>query len=277
MARLGHVLTIGWRLRPSPTADGGGSSAAAADDDDEVEELTEAEFKRQSTRLVRRGVEVQDITKGGIPMKGLFTRYQIPACTFIGFFVGDWHSDASYEELINDENSRPHPRPFAMYSIRGGEEEIAGRIVHLTVAPTITEGATAPDPDRSRLFFANEPLEGGRANCILRELVLEADDLDGPPPNSSGGPFVAFALVSTVQIPKDHELTWHYGSSYRRSGYRAGAPTTERCDDFNIRDDYPGGVPVRAVSDYVPTGLDSSQSSADDPEYTGAALARLVM
>ena len=30
MARLGHVLSIGWRLRPAPTAVGGGRSRAAA-------------------------------------------------------------------------------------------------------------------------------------------------------------------------------------------------------------------------------------------------------
>ena len=57
MARLGHVLAVGWRLRPAPTAVGGGRSRAAAaaddDDDDEVEELSETEFKRRTLRLVR--------------------------------------------------------------------------------------------------------------------------------------------------------------------------------------------------------------------------------
>ncbi len=63
-----------------------------------------------------------------------------------------------------------------------------------------------------------------------------------------------------------------------RQGYRAGAPATASCDEFNIRDHYPGGVPVRAVSDYVPTSADdSSQSSSGDPEYTGSAFSRLAV
>ena len=65
MARLESVLSIGWRLRPSPTAVGGGSSRAAAaaddDDDDEVEELSETEFKRRTLRLVRTDVGVRTV------------------------------------------------------------------------------------------------------------------------------------------------------------------------------------------------------------------------
>ena len=39
-----------------------------------------------------------------------------------------------------------------------------------------------------------------------------------------------------------------------------------------------GCVPMRAVSDYVPTAADdSSQSSSGDPEYTGSAFSRLAV
>ena len=78
MSRLRQVLSVGWRFHPAPTptADPGSSST----DDDEVQELSAAEFKRQSTRLVRRGLEVQTVTKGGMQMKGLFTNYPIQAC-----------------------------------------------------------------------------------------------------------------------------------------------------------------------------------------------------
>ena len=282
MARLDHVLTVGWRLRPTPTADGGGSSNAAVaadddDDDDEVQELSAAEFKRQTTRLVRSGVEVQAITKGGVLMKGLFTRYRIPACEFVGIFLGAWYSDVTYQELLEDEREEPRPRPFETYAIRSGEEEINGHTVHLICAPEIAKGSTSPDPEQSKLWFANEPNEERRANCQLCELVLEEDDLDGSPPNRTSGPFVAFVLITTEVVERDHELTWSYGQSYapNRQGYRAGAPASGSCDDFNFRDYFPGGVPVRAVSDYVPTATDSSQSSGDDPEYTGAALAQL--
>ena len=65
MARLDHVLAVGWRLRPSPTAVGGGRSrAAAADDDDsddEVEELSQETFKRRTLRLVRTDVVVRTV------------------------------------------------------------------------------------------------------------------------------------------------------------------------------------------------------------------------
>ena len=89
MSRLRQVLSVGWRFHPAPTptADPGSSST----DDDEVQELTEAEFKRQSTRLVRRGLEVKIVTKGGMQMKGLFTKYPIQACEFVGFFTGSWY------------------------------------------------------------------------------------------------------------------------------------------------------------------------------------------
>ena len=146
-------------------------------------------------RLVRRGVEVQTITKGGVRMKGLFTKDHLPVCTLVGFFLGDWYSDATYQELLEEEKDEPRPRPYEKYAIRSGEEEIDGHTVHLICAPTIAKGRTQPDPDRSALFYANEPNEGRRANCKLIELVLEEDDLDGPPPNSTGGPFVAFALI----------------------------------------------------------------------------------
>ena len=96
---------------------------------------------------------------------------------------------------------------------------------------------------------------------MLRELVLEEDELDGPPPNRTGGPFVAFVLVTTEVVERDYELTWSYGPTYAPNRtYRAGAPATTSCDEFNIRDYFPGGVPARAVSDYVPTAADSSQS-----------------
>ena len=108
--------------------------------------------------------------------------------------------------------------------------------------------------------------------------MLEEDELDGVPPNNSGGPFIAFALIATEAIERESELTWHYGRKYNRQGYRAGAPATASCDEFNIRDHYTGGVPVRAVSDYVPTAADdSSQSSGGDPEYTEAAFSRLSL
>ena len=208
----------------------------------------------------------------------LFTKYPIQACDFVGFFVGSWYSDTTYEDLIEDEKDQPRPRPFPKYSIRSGDEEIGGRIVNLTCVPDIREGATEPDPDRSMLFYSNEPSEGDRANCVLKELVLEEDELDGVPPNNSGGPFIAFALIATEAIERESELTWHYGRKYNRQGYRAGAPATASCDEFNIRDHYTGGVPVRAVSDYVPTSADdSSQSSGGDREYTEAAFSRLSL
>ena len=49
------------------------------------------------------------------------------------------------------------------------------------------------------------------------------------------------------------------------------------CDDFNIRNVFPDGVPSAAVSDYVPTAADSSQSSGDDPEFVGASFSRLAI
>ena len=49
------------------------------------------------------------------------------------------------------------------------------------------------------------------------------------------------------------------------------------CDDFNIRNVFPDGVPSAAVSDYVPTTADSSQSSGDDPEFVGASFSRLAI
>ena len=229
-------------------------------------------------RLVRRGVEVQTITKGGVRMKGLFTKDRLPAGTLVGFFLGDWYSDATYQELLEEEKDEPRPRPYEKYAIRSGEEEIDGHTVHLICAPTIAKGRTQPDPDRSALFYANEPNEGRRANCQLVELALEEEDLDGPPPNTTGGPFVAFLLVTTESVDRDHELAWNYGTSYAPNRtYRAGAPATGNCGAFDIRNFFPKGVPSTAVSDYVPTAVDSSQSSGDDPEYTGVSLSRLVI
>ena len=31
------------------------------------------------------------VTKGGMQMKGLFTKYPIQACEFVGFFTGSWY------------------------------------------------------------------------------------------------------------------------------------------------------------------------------------------
>ena len=106
----------------------------------------------------------------------------------------------------------------------------------------------------------------------------EEEDLDGPPPNRTGGPFVTFAMITTEVVERNFELTWAYGQSYAPNRtYRSGAPAAANCDDFNIRDVFPDGVPVRAVSDYVPTGADSSQSSGDDPEFVGAAFSQCVI
>ena len=69
-------------------------------------------------RLVRRGVEVQTITKGGVRMKGLFTKDHLPVCTLVGFFLGDWYSDATYQELLEEEKDEPRPRPYEKYVCR---------------------------------------------------------------------------------------------------------------------------------------------------------------
>ena len=135
----------------------------------------------------------------------------------------------------------------------------------------------APRPEQSALLRQRAQRRTAR-ELKLVELVLEESDLDGPPPNETGGPFVAFILITTEVVQRDHELTWAYGTSYAPNRtYRAGAPAAASCGDFNIRDVFPDGVPVRAVSDYVPTGGDSSQSSGDDSEFVGAAFSRCVI
>ena len=43
-------------------------------------------------------------------MKGLFTGERLPACTLVGFFLGDWYSDATYAELLEAEQDELRPR-----------------------------------------------------------------------------------------------------------------------------------------------------------------------
>ncbi len=129
MSRLRQVLSVGWRFHPAPTptADPGSSST----DDDEVQELSAAEFKRQSPRLVRRGLEVQTVTKGGMQMKGLFTNYPIQACDFVGFFVGEWYSDAAYEELYITRPLRSYQPPVQQLDIETLERVLLRLSLHL--------------------------------------------------------------------------------------------------------------------------------------------------
>ena len=92
-------------------------------------------------------------------------------------------------------------RPATSLATRGPRTSAsAARGVGTSAAAAAAAAAArgSPDPDRSRLFFANEPNPGRKANCLLRELVLEEDELDGPPPNRTGGPFVAFVLLTTA-------------------------------------------------------------------------------
>ena len=127
MARLGHVLAVGWRLRPAPTAVGGGRSRAAAaaddDDDDEVEEISEETFKRRTLRLVRTDVGVR--TFGG--RTGLFAYAEIAKCRFVGFYYGTWLSEPEYLALLEREAQEPRPRPYGKYALRSSPMKVAGR------------------------------------------------------------------------------------------------------------------------------------------------------
>ena len=127
MARLGHVLSIGWRLRPAPTAVGGGRSraaaAAAAADDDEVQEISEETFKRRTLRLVRTGVGGR--TVGG--RVGLFAYGEIAKCRFVGFYYGNWLSEPDYLALLEREAQESRPRPYGKYALRSSPMKVAGR------------------------------------------------------------------------------------------------------------------------------------------------------
>ena len=89
---------------------------------------------------------------------------------------------------------------------------------------------------------------------------------------------MAFALITTEVVERNFELTWAYGQSYAPNRpYRSGAPAAANCDDFDVREFYPDGVPSTAVSNYVPAEVDSSQSSGDDSEFVGTAFSRYVI
>ena len=266
MARLGHVLAVGWRLRPSPTAVGGGRSrAAAADDDsdDEVEELSETEFKRRTLRLVRTDVGVR--TFGS--RTGLFAYAEIAKCRFVGFYFGTWLSEPDYLALLEREAQEPRPRPYGKYALRSSPMQVSGGTAYLVCVPEITKAAVAPDSDgRSKLFLTNRADAGQTANCILAELILSRDEVDGEPPQGSG-PFVAFALLTTRNIAFGEELVWTTGQTYR-----GGVPSRGVCYGWDIKSAFPGGVPAHVVGDFAlatsttpapPTGAGPSSSSED--------------
>ena len=97
--------------------------------------------------------------------------------------------------------------------------QVADRTAHLVCIPEIARNTTAPDSDgRSKLFLTNKAGAGQAANCILAELILSRDEVDGEPPQ--GGPYIAFVLLTMRNIAFGEELVWTTGQTYR-----AGVPS----------------------------------------------------
>ena len=134
----------------------------------------------------------------------------------------------------------------------------------LFFVPEIAKSAAAPDSDgRSKLFLTNKA-NGQAPNCILNELILSQDQLDGSPPQSPG-PYIAFVLLTTRNIAFGEELIWGTGQTYR-----AGVPSRGVCYGWDIKSAFPGGVPAHVVGDAAlatapapPAGAGSSSSSKD--------------
>ena len=154
--------------------------------------------------------------KGGrLPFRGLFTSKSLRAGAFVGFYTGEWYTPETLESM-------PDVRRRNEYAVSTSGDARCDEII------------CSPPVERHRIYevkypvgLADEPGKYSTANCMLVEYKFTMDELTDPslvPEDLHGEDIIAIGIVTTRAVGAHRELTWHYGSCYRRS-YEVGKPT----------------------------------------------------
>ena len=150
-----------------------------------------------------------------LPCRGLFSSRSLPAGAFVGLYTGEWYTPEHLESM-------PDARRRNEYAV-----SISGdaRCDEVVCSPPVRRGTV--DATRYPMGLSNEPHKHSASNCILVEYTFTMDELTNPslvPEELHGEDIVSIGLVTTRKIGSHRELTWHYGSAYRRD-YEVGKPT----------------------------------------------------
>ena len=152
---------------------------------------------------------------GRLPFRGLFASKSLCVGAFVGFYTGDWYTPEKLESM-------PDVRRRNEYAVSTSGDARCDEII---CSPPVQRHRI--DEMKYPVGLANEPGKYSTANCMLVEYKFTMDELTDPslvPEDLHGEEIVAIGIVTTRVVGAHRELTWHYGSSYRRS-YDVGRPT----------------------------------------------------
>ena len=152
---------------------------------------------------------------GRLPFRGLFASKPLRTGAFVGFYTGDWYTPEKLESM-------PDVRRRNEYAVSTSGDARCDEII---CSPPVERHRI--DEMKYPVGLANEPGKYSTANCMLVEYKFTMDELTDPslvPEELHGEDIIAIGIVTTRAVGAHRELTWHYGSSYRRS-YDVGRPT----------------------------------------------------
>ena len=152
---------------------------------------------------------------GRLPFRGLFASKSLCVGAFVGFYTGDWYTPEKLESM-------PDVRRRNEYAVSTSGDSRCDEII---CSPPVERHRI--DEVKYPVGLANEPGKYSTANCMLVEYKFTMDELTDPslvPEELHGEDIIAIGIVTTRAVGAHRELTWHYGSSYRRS-YDVGRPT----------------------------------------------------
>ena len=150
-----------------------------------------------------------------LTFRGLFPSRSVPAGAFVGLYTGEWYTPEHLESM-------PGVRRRNEYAVSTSGDARCDEVI---CSPPVRRGTV--DATKHPIGLANEPHKHSVANCMLVEYKFTMDELTDPalvPEELHGEDIVAIGLVTTRAVGAHRELTWHYGSTYRRN-YEVGKPT----------------------------------------------------
>ena len=133
-----------------------------------------------------------------------------------------------------------------------------------------------PDPQQYPIAMANEPTPNSQANATLKEWIFDRSEIDGVPTNVTDSQFHGIGLVACKRIPKNTEITWHYGLTYNPiRDYQAGEEI--RCTTNEHPHQVLGhNLPYNSVSPLL-SSPSASDDEDDDPTYTSTWAAEVKL
>ena len=217
------------RTKPQPIAARGDEhdphSLDTEDDATDIEE--DARTLPNANAFVRQGVFVAPSStvgwwKGG--GLGLFSGVRMRAGDLIGYYTGEWRSEAEYGAM--PEAQRRRLDEYAV-TVEPELERGRGDATPMVVSPPMPEQQPRPDPASFPLAFANEATRPLTANAAFTLVQMRVDDVRGAvPADQVDGEWLGLAVYACRDIGRNREILVHYGDTFPRGryGYVEGEP-----------------------------------------------------